>query len=80
MDSCGTFSGIDGASRWGIFRDTESMDLYVETFMVNSWAEHLRQHARSVKADHLVEEAVRRTARATPIVRHFLYAPEERSR
>jgi len=68
----------DGASRWGIFRDTESLDLYVETFIVHSWAEHLRQHARSVKADRLVEEAVRRAARDTPIVRHFLYAREDR--
>jgi MFS family permease len=41
----------DGASRWGIYRDTEHPDLYVETFIVHSWAEHLRQHERITRAD-----------------------------
>ena len=64
----------DGASYWGVFRDTQSTDRYVENFIVSSWAEHLRQHERSVGADRPVEEAVHRAARETPIVRHFLYA------
>jgi len=67
----------DGASRWGIFRDTDSPDQYIETFIVNSWAEHLRQHERSVKADRLVEDGVRRATRDVAIVRHFLYAGKE---
>ena len=36
----------DGASRWGICRDTEASSRYLETFIVPSWAEHLRQHDR----------------------------------
>ena len=68
----------DGASRWGIYRDTEAPDRYVETFIVNSWAEHLRQHVRSVKADHAVEEAVRRSTRSAPTIRHLLYAQRDR--
>jgi hypothetical protein len=28
----------DGAYWWGIFRDTEVPDVYLETFLVNSWA------------------------------------------
>jgi MFS family permease len=67
----------DGASRWGIFRDTQAPDRYVESFVVNSWAEHLRQHERSVRADRPVEEAVTRSAREKPIVRHLLYASEQ---
>jgi hypothetical protein len=35
----------DGASRWGVYRDTEHPAIYVETFIVESWAEHLRQRA-----------------------------------
>ena len=31
---------------------------YVETFVVESWAEHLRQHDRATMADKSVEEAV----------------------
>jgi|SRR5579864_1199051 len=68
----------DGASRWGLYRDTESPDRYVETFIVNSWAEHLRQHTRSVKADHAVEQAVHRSTREAPTVRHFVYADRDR--
>jgi hypothetical protein len=64
----------DGASRWGIFRDLEKSDRYVETFIVDSWSEHLRQHERSVRADRSIEEAVSRSAREAPIVRHLLYA------
>ena len=67
----------DGASSWGIFRDTESTDQYIETFIVNSWAEHLRQHERSVNADRLLEEAVRGVTRDAPVIRHFLYASKE---
>jgi MFS family permease len=64
----------DGASRWGVFHDTAGPDRYLETFIVGSWAEHLRQHERSVKADRPVEEAVRRSTRAPPTVRHFIFA------
>ena len=67
----------DGASRWGLYRDTGSPDRYVETFIVNSWAEHLRQHTRSVKADHAVEQAVHGLTREPPTVRHFLYAQKD---
>lgn len=64
----------DGASRWGIYFDTDAPDRYIETFIVSSWAEHLRQHERAIAADRLVEEAVRRQVREGPVVRHYLYA------
>jgi MFS family permease len=63
----------DGASQWGIFRDTERPDHWLETFVVNSWAEHARQHERAIAADRPMEEGVRRSTRAAPVVRHFLY-------
>ena len=40
----------------GMFRDLEEADRYVETFLVRSWAEHLRQHERLTNADREVEE------------------------
>jgi hypothetical protein len=40
----------DGAYRWGVYRDTERADRYVEIFLVHSWAEHLRQHERQIYA------------------------------
>ena len=68
----------DGASRWGVYRDTETPDRYVETFIVDSWAEHQRQHERPVKADRPVEEAVYGSARERPTVHHFVYARRDR--
>jgi MFS family permease len=63
----------DGASRWGICRDLESTDRYLETFVVSSWAEHLRQHDRVTRADSHLEERLRECTAAEPKVRHLLY-------
>ena len=62
----------DGARSWGIFRDTENADRYVETFIVASWAEHLRQHERLTLADREAEERVQRYVRAESKVRHLI--------
>lgn len=63
----------DGAYRWGVFRDIENPNRYLETFLVVSWAEHLRQHQRSTRADRDVEERVHRCIRGTSSVRHLVY-------
>jgi MFS family permease len=63
----------DGASRWGICRDLENPDRYLETFVVSSWAEHLRQHDRLTRADSHVEEQLRKCIASEPKVRHLLY-------
>jgi hypothetical protein len=34
----------------GIFRDTAAEGRYFEVFLVQSWAEHLRQHERLTQA------------------------------
>ena len=49
----------DGAFRWSVYRDLEEADRYVETFVVSSWAEHLRQHERVTNADRAVEDRLR---------------------
>jgi MFS family permease len=64
----------DGASQWGVFRDVERPDVYVESFLVTSWAEHLRQHERLTRADGALEEAVLSHARGEPRIRHLVYA------
>ncbi|MGB9416596.1 MAG: MFS transporter [Acidobacteriaceae bacterium] len=37
----------DGATSWGVFVDTKAPDTYLESFKVDSWAEHERQHDAS---------------------------------
>jgi MFS family permease len=64
----------DGASRWGIYYDTEHPTRYLETFIVESWAEHLRQHTRLTLADREVEERLHRFEAKPTTVRHFIYA------
>jgi MFS family permease len=64
----------DGASRWGVYFDTEHPTRYLETFTVESWAEHLRQHTRFTQADYEVEERLHRFEAKPTIVRHFIYA------
>jgi MFS family permease len=68
----------DGASRWGIYRDTEHPDVYLETFIVHSWAEHLRQHERITRADRALEERVNSYTSKEPKVRHLVYAIPKR--
>jgi MFS family permease len=64
----------DGASRWGVYYDTAHPTRYLETFIVESWAEHLRQHTRLTHADSDVEERLHRFEAQPNIVRHFIYA------
>ena len=45
----------DGAIRWGLFEDAATPGRYIETYVVESWAEHLRQHERITVSDREVE-------------------------
>ncbi|HEY3886153.1 MAG TPA: MFS transporter [Vicinamibacterales bacterium] len=69
----------DGAYRWGVYRDLEAADRFVETFLITSWAEHLRQHERSTEADRAVEERLRTYVTGAPNVRHLVAADSDRS-
>lgn len=48
-----------GAIRWDLFHDAEDRERFVEAFLVESWAEHLRQHERVTEADRVLEAAAR---------------------
>jgi MFS family permease len=73
MHQYGRVRRRDGASRWGICRDLEIADRYLETFVVSSWAEHLRQHDRITRADSQLEDRLRSCTRKEPKVRHLVY-------
>jgi MFS family permease len=66
----------DGGMEWGIFSDPAHPGRFVETYVVESWAEHLRQRARFTLGDKSVEDRVREFQRGQdpPVVRHLLYA------
>jgi MFS family permease len=47
-----------GATEWGLFRDLADTDRFVETFEVDTWGEHLRQHERRTRtADVMLQRA-----------------------
>jgi MFS family permease len=48
----------DGAVYWQVFRDVEQPERFVEHFVTESWAEHLRQHGRITVADRDVQERI----------------------
>ncbi len=65
----------DGAYQWGIFEDAAVDGRMVETFLVESWLEHLRQHERVTNADRIMQESLLRFQLAgEPIVTHFIAA------
>ncbi|MFG1478678.1 MFS transporter [Xanthobacter sp. V4C-4] len=66
----------DGAYAWGVTEDAADPRLMVEWFMVESWAEHLRQHRRVSHADADVQAEVARfhQGEAPPRVRHLIGA------
>jgi len=62
----------DGASWWGIFRDIEDENVYVESFLAASWAEHLRQHDRFTRADREIEDEISQHVTEKPKIRHLI--------
>ncbi len=65
-----------GAFFWRVFQDISASDCYLETFMVESWLEHLRQHERVTKADQALQEMIHECLAedSQPVVTHYLAA------
>jgi len=64
----------DGAYEWDIFQDSAHPERMIETWLVDSWSEHMRQHGRITRADRAIEERVRRLAREAPRITHYIAA------
>jgi predicted MFS family arabinose efflux permease len=62
----------DGAYAWAIYRDSEHAGRYLETFYLESWTEHLRQHQRVTKADRALQAEIRRLTLNDPGVTHYI--------
>jgi MFS family permease len=48
-----------GAYQWGLYEDLAAPERFLETYLVESWAEHLRQRQRGTATDRGVHRAVR---------------------
>ncbi len=66
----------DGALRWELFTDSVNPNRFVETFLLASWVEHMRQHERVTKSDRMAEELARafHIGTGTPKTVHLIHA------
>jgi quinol monooxygenase YgiN len=64
----------DGAIRWDVWEDSAEPGRVVECFVVESWLEHERQHARVTHADQADQELLGafHIGKKPPVVRHLL--------
>jgi MFS family permease len=69
----------DGAYAWGIFEDTAVPGRFLETFLTESWLEHLRQHERVTATDWSIQEEISKTMSDAryPIVTHYVAPARE---
>ena len=67
----------DGAIQWGVYRDVTNPRIFIENFVVESWAEHLRQHERLTTADIEILDKVRsfHIGDKPPVVTHYVAEP-----
>jgi len=74
MDQLGYQRRRNGAYGWGVFEDSASEGRMVETFLVESWLEHLRQRERVTGADRALQDLVNRfqTQGSTPKITHLI--------
>jgi predicted MFS family arabinose efflux permease len=70
----GTHRRRDGAFAWGIFEQTEQRHRFVESFWIESWLDHLRQHERVTGADRLLQSEIRAllVSGSQPEVAHYI--------
>jgi MFS family permease len=66
----------DGALRWELFTDSVNPNRFVETFLLESWLEHMRQHERVTRSDRMAEELARafHIGAGTPKIVHLIHA------
>jgi hypothetical protein len=75
MRALGRIRLRDGALRWGLWADAARPGRYLESFVVESWLEHLRQHERTTAADREVQRLAHAFHRGAepPLVTHFVH-------
>jgi MFS family permease len=63
----------DGAIEWGLYQDVADPWRWIETYIVESWVEHLRQHERVTMSDRVLQDRVYALVDGSePRVAHFV--------
>jgi hypothetical protein len=63
-----------GAVQWSTYRDAEEPGRFIETYVVPTWEEHVRQHGRRTVTDAALSETLRAFLRegTSPEVKHYV--------
>jgi hypothetical protein len=62
-----------GAYGWAVYEDAAIANRFTETFYLDSWLDHLRQHHRVTNADQPIQDATNRfDTSGAPKVTHLL--------
>jgi len=82
MRSLKTIRLRDGAFRWNLYRQASVSNRFIESFIVQSWAEYMRQQERFTVSDGGVVDNVRSCQKdGEPVViRHFVAQPIRREK
>jgi MFS family permease len=62
----------DGAYAWDMFEDIAARGVFLESFRVESWVEHLRQHERVTHADRVLQQRIHGLLERPTVVRHLI--------
>ena len=67
-----------GAMSWSVYRDADRAHRFIETFVLPTWHEHMRQHQRRTVTDAELQDAVSQHLRegTEPTAKHFVAPPE----
>ncbi|MER5389787.1 MFS transporter [Saccharopolyspora sp. NPDC002686] len=75
MSDVGKSRQRTGAVNWSLYQDGADAHRFVETFLVRSWDEHLRQHqGRLTGTDREIEQHAESFTEARPTVEHLFAA------
>jgi MFS family permease len=66
----------DGAIQWGLYQDLADPSRFVESLLVESWAEHKRQYERVTNSDRAIEDRARafHIGKEPPKISQMIYA------
>ena len=67
----------DGAYAWGVYEDSTQPGRLVETFLDESWLDHMRHHERVTKADAIAQEHAAQYLLRPAVVTHYVTAERE---
>lgn len=71
-----------GATDWSVYRDADRQHRFIETFVLPSWEEHMRQHQRRTVTDFELQEDLWQYLQpgTEPTAKHFIAPPEPPTR